>query len=294
MKISRKRIAILFHQNDRHRDVSCYAVTHLSEFWREDGHDVILLFGAGRFVRADLIIVHVNLSVVPDEYLDFARRYPIVLNGAVRDIRKRTISQNLVTRDDEWTGPVIVKSDLNYAGYPERTLGRSWLARRFRPVRRARRLLSRLRGLPLVFEDPSDYRLYNSPREVPERFYSDERIVVERFLPEIEDGHYHTRIYQFLGDRGICERIIARSPVVNDASSVRVETIAPDPEIIEWRHRLQFDYGKLDYVINNGRVVLLDANKTTGASNPTDPDALRAARRYRADGLYSYFKSGSS
>ena len=55
------------------------------------------------------------------------------------------------------------------------------------------------------------------------------------------------------------------------------------------RQELGFDYGKFDYVVHDGRPVLLDANKTTGAAGlPLTPE-LVAARRYRAEGLYSFF-----
>jgi len=41
---------------------------------------------------------------------------------AGRDIRKSAFSRNLVRPGDGWDGPVIVKSDLNCAGRPERLL----------------------------------------------------------------------------------------------------------------------------------------------------------------------------
>ena len=72
---------------------------------------------------ADLVLLHVNLSVVPDEYLELASRYPIVVNGKAKDIRKSTYSTLRVTRDDPYAGPVIVKSNLNYAGVPEAIQG---------------------------------------------------------------------------------------------------------------------------------------------------------------------------
>ena len=86
---------MLFHREDRHYDPSRYIVHRLADYWREDGHDVVYLFGVKRFVPADLVLVHVNLSVVPDEYLEFAGRYPIALNRHIRDIRKTTVSANL-------------------------------------------------------------------------------------------------------------------------------------------------------------------------------------------------------
>ncbi len=125
-----KRIAVLFHRREPRENISSYIVDHLARFWREDGHEVTYVFGTRQFVPADLVFVHVNLSVVPDEYLQFAARYPVAVNGRIRDIRKSSISRNLLRPDDAWSGPVIVKSDLNYAGIPERMLRESWLQRR--------------------------------------------------------------------------------------------------------------------------------------------------------------------
>ena len=51
------------------------------------------------------------------------------------------------------------------------------------------------------------------------------------------------------------------------------------------------DYGKLDFLVNNGEVVLLDVNKTTGASRYMDDEHRRKMRRYQAEGLYFYFSS---
>ena len=95
---------MLFHEGDRHRNPSEYIVHHLAEFWREDGHTVSYVYGLKRFVPADIVLVHVNLSVVPSDYLEFASRYPLVLNGKIRDIRKSSFSKNLV-RPGSWDGP---------------------------------------------------------------------------------------------------------------------------------------------------------------------------------------------
>jgi hypothetical protein len=114
----KRRIAILVLKEQRKVDRP-YMIHDYSAFWREAGHDVVTLYGVDEFVPADALIVHVDLSVVPDEYLEFASRYPVVLNGRVKDIRKRAISRHLVTRGDSYRGPVIVKSDLNFAGASE-------------------------------------------------------------------------------------------------------------------------------------------------------------------------------
>ena len=116
----KKTIAVLFHESRRDRGPRDYAIGALARFWRRDGHRVVFLYGVEKFVPADLVVVHVDLSVVPQEYLDFAARYPAAVNGGVRDVRKSSFSRNRLAAEDSWDGRVIVKSNLNYAGIPER------------------------------------------------------------------------------------------------------------------------------------------------------------------------------
>ena len=72
------------------------------------------------FVEADVALLHAGQSLVPDTLRRLADRYPRVLNGSVLDIRKRTFSRMMVDRHDGAAhGPVIVKTDWNYAGAPE-------------------------------------------------------------------------------------------------------------------------------------------------------------------------------
>ena len=293
--MSSRRIAVLFHREDRHYDPARYIVHTLAECWREDGHDVAYLYGVDRFVPADLVLVHVNLSVVPDEYLEFAGRYPIALNHRIRDIRKRSISMQLVHAGDGWGGAVIVKTDLNYGGTPERVFKRTWLERKWRPARRVRRAMERMGNRDAIIADSFDYPIFDSIDDVPGEWLRRDGIVIEKFLPELEDGRYHVRAYQFLGDRWTCMRVSATSPVVKTTADARIEEVEPHPEVVAWRERLGMDYGKLDYVVCEGQVVLLDVNKTTGAARPSNTSAymqgeqLEHQRRYRAEGLYSYF-----
>lgn len=286
-----RHIAVLFHERDGQRDPSSYLVHHLAEFWREDGHEVTYLFGPRRFVPADLVLVHVNLSVVPDEYLEFAARYPIVLNGRIRDIRKSTISTNLVRPGDGWDGPVIVKSNLNYAGEPERYLRQTPIERRWRVLRGLRRTAGRLGGEHSPFHESRDYQVFERAADVPARWFANRHVVVERFRPEVEDGFYYVRIYMFLGDRWSCTRVGTRNPVVKSDPDARTESVEPASEIVAWRRKFGMDYGKLDYVVNDAEVVLLDVNKTTGASQYMDDEKRRVMRRHQAEGLYSCFLS---
>lgn len=280
------RIAVLFHELDRRRDLAVYSVYHLAQFWREAGHDVRFLFGPRDYAPADLGFLHVDLSVVPDAYIELAARYPRTVNGRVKDIRKSAFSRNLIGPGDAWDGPVIVKSDLNCAGRPERLLREPAWVRAHALTRRAAWYLRRLSAAP-PFDDSRDYRLYAHRAEVPPRYFRDRRYVVEKFLPEIADGLYHTRIFQFLGDRWTCTRLSAPAPIVNASAAVRTADVEPHPEILSWRRRLHLDYGKLDYVEREGTIELLDVNKTTGAVR-AHPD-LRALRQHRAEGIESFF-----
>ena len=270
-----RRIAILFHETDRHIDLSGYSITQLAPHWQRDGHEVFPVFGIQEFIPADLAIVHVDLSVVPEDYLAFANRYPIALNGKVRDIRKSTFSSNLVKHGDDWRGPVIVKSERNYAGHPE-----------------VRRGIPRLdgKGLYPVFQSTMDYKVFDRIQDVPDEDFECPDLVVQRFLPETEDGLFHIRMYQFLGDQSSCMRLGANEPIVKSGNKVFSESIAPHPDIIEMRRKLNFDYGKFDYVIHHGEAILLDLNKTTGTAPQATPQ-IEANRRITAQGLYSYFQA---
>jgi len=212
MNTAPRTIAILFHENNRKRDLSGYAITFLAKFWRQDGNRVRYLFGTRKFVPADLLLIHVDLSIVPDEYLEFASRYPIALNRAVKDIRKSRVSTNLVRRSDSYSRHVIVKSDLNYGGSPEQILRRNssrWtrlLPNRFGPDN----------GDSSSFEASSGYRIYDSLAQVPRAYLERNDVVVEKFLPEKEENLFFIRHYEFLGDRSTSTLLASREPIVND------------------------------------------------------------------------------
>ena len=283
-------IALLFHEFER--NPAQYIVHHLAGFWRDAGHDVKYLFGTRRFEPADIILVHVNLSVVPERYLRFASRYPKALNGAIADVRKSRLSTLLLQQGDQWPGPVIVKSDLNYGGLPEKTLGRSWLERRSSFARRLRAAIERrLPNSNTPFSESAQYKVLDSISDVPPAWFSARDVVVEKFLPEMENGLYHLRIHQALGDRSSCFRLASGSPIVKAGNSIGGIDVDPHPEVIEWRRQLGLDYGKIDYVVIDGTPILLDVNKTTGANGTyLDSDDVRRRRQHLAEGLYTFFR----
>ena len=96
-----------------------YLIEGLFKPWREMGHSGHVVRGVPSAIDADVVIVHTDLSVVPDEYIKFAAQFPVGINRNATDIRKRLVSRALLKPGDEWDGPVIVKSDLNCSGAPE-------------------------------------------------------------------------------------------------------------------------------------------------------------------------------
>ena len=90
-----------------------------------------------------------------------------------------------------------------------------------------------------------------------------------------------------LGPSQTTARIASQSPIVSTGNHCRVESIEPDPAIVAARHAMAFDYGKFDYVLHEGRPVLLDVNKTTGAAARRDA-SLEEERRRRAVGIHAF------
>ena len=164
-----KSIALIFHENEWKYTLRRFAIWHLADIWRRENIKVILLFGVRKFVPADVAFLHVDLSLVPESYIDFARRYPVIVNGRIRDIRKSRYSEQKVNPDDGYKGPVIVKSALNYAGQPERKLlGTAFSRLALRITSRLPSHGSKKKSSRLRFRSPRDYQIYEKSSDVPQ------------------------------------------------------------------------------------------------------------------------------
>lgn len=247
-----------------------YLIARLTKHWQDDGF--ALSTGPLRRLERGLGLLHVNKTRVPAALVPELEPGARLLNGQVLDISKRRISAQRLEGPGDWDGPVIVKTDDNYYGLPE---GRGQRPRLLRHLPWRWR-----RELPL-----DDYPVLPSARKVPGWVWQRRDLVVERFLPEREGAHYVLRQWIFFGDRGIVYRMLAESPVVKSQKVVSYEAgfEPPPPEIAEARERLGFDFGKFDYVLYEGRPVLLDANKTPAMGGKRE-DRMR----YLADGLRSF------
>jgi hypothetical protein len=182
---------------------------------------------------------------------------------------------------DDWDGPVIVKADLNCGGYAEYLSSLTGLRR----LRAVRAVAMRLGAVPTW----RDYRVFERLADVPASMLENPALVVERFLPEMEGGLYRVHMYQFLGDGERCARLASREPVFKADTSMTASVVEPHAAARAWREELGLDYGKIDYTVRNGEVILLDANKTTGNAAYLDPGTLAAERRRQANGIHAYF-----
>jgi len=258
-------ILILTHEYDEFPNAA-YLIKGLIRPWQEMGHRVQVSRGLPRSADADIVVQHADLSVLPPDYVEFAKQFPAGVNRNAIDLRKRVVSRHLVASGDSWTGPVIVKSDLNSGGTQERIY--NWKAL----------TLNRPSPCPSPHLFTS-YPIYASQAEVPDSVWADPSLVVERFLPERDEKGYWVRFWIFLGDVERCNRICGPDPVVKGANMITIEPI-PVPEVLRAeRERLGFDYGKFDFVDHEGEIVLLDANRTpTGAAVISDYQAKQGAK----------------
>jgi hypothetical protein len=193
---------------------SPYMLNLMRPEWERSGWRVLDVSGCSRRVAADVAFLHVDLSLVPKSYQNFAAGYPIAINGDVIDIRKTSYSRNRIRPGDGFEGPVIVKTTLNYAGIPE-------LMHRY-PRRSLRRLLAH-RGVrfpgsavpkyPYAIRGKEDYRIYPSVREVPGEVFNHPDLIVEKFLPEMHGDRYCLREWYFFGEVSVNHAELSDDPI---------------------------------------------------------------------------------
>ena len=284
------RIVILLHERDREAERRRYQIWGLADIWRSWGIKVVVQRGVDRFVEADMVVNHVDLTVVPPPYVRHMARYAVAINGRCTDISKRLVSRHLVTAGDGWDGPVIIKTDRNYGGELERLILRGRVARlwddlRVRVSRHPWRIRRRLSS--------HNYTVVESLRAVPEDVWHNPHLVIERFLPEREGELYAVRKLTFFGDRWISRRVASALPVIKSGNTVHVEDVEPHPEVFAEARRLGLDRGRLDSVIHGGRAVVLDANRTNTMGSVTPQRSLETYRRL-APGLRFFWPPRTS
>ncbi|TGP69455.1 hypothetical protein EN870_33425, partial [bacterium M00.F.Ca.ET.227.01.1.1] len=102
------RIAVITHEFDRFqsrrglllRRDSPYMLFDLLEELKRRGHSVHVLAGTAARPEADIAVLHVDATVTPAEYVEYARAFPFCLNIGAADISKRRVSGAVIGRGD--------------------------------------------------------------------------------------------------------------------------------------------------------------------------------------------------
>jgi hypothetical protein len=205
------------------------------------GHRVRRLCGLSQPADADLAILHVDATIVPQAYVDYAARFPFCLNLAVADISKCRISQALLSDGGGWSGPVIVKSNLNHHGLPEA----------LQSARRAPRP-------PAAFSGRA--------RNAPPRGFRRTRRRASRASRKARSGggqiHARNRRRWFrhphLGVLRDARTLRALCLAQRRGETIRREPVPVPDEMRLLRQKLGFDYGKFDFV-KSVRSMLVEA-----------------------------------
>jgi hypothetical protein len=281
------RIAVITHEYDRFqsrrgillRKDSPYMLFDILAELERRGHSVRILRGPSTRHDADIAVLHVDATVTPADYVDYARGFPLCLNLGATDISKRRISGAIIEGNDGWAGAVIVKSNLNHWGTPEQDLNRQ----------------SARAGKAVPFPGVktfAQYRIHASLAEVPQDVLKRPDLVVEKFIHEPEPDGFAARFWIFCGDRERCTRYVSPQSLVKGDDTIRREPVPVPDELRALRRQLGFDYGKFDFVVHDGRAVLLDANKTPGRARNLSK-IVAAGTANLADGFESLIRGAA-
>jgi len=234
------------------------------------GHDCHVTTGPKPH-PGDIALLHVDASVVPEEYLALAAHYEATINFAATDITKRRISSLRLAPGDDWSGPVIVKSNLNSEGKPE--------------VAHNRLAEIRKRAMPHPGAMRTPYRIFNHRDEVDDADWQDPSLIVEKFITEPDaSGGFAFRTWVFMGSRERCTRFVGPKPIGKANDAVENKPVDVPPELRAERERLGFDFGKFDWIMHDGHAVLIDANRTPGTARSIE-SFISAGSKNLADGL---------
>jgi hypothetical protein len=248
-----------------------YRIWLCAEIWRRAGFTVHFEHGPHVPAGADVVIPHVDLSVLPEDYRSVLDAPGLVLNRSMIDIRRRAFSRHLLTPSDGYDGPVIVKTNNNCGGHPERAVlhtrpfaTRLAMAVRTRAREVARMLAARsVHPLTCASTLPTRaYAVFPDARHLPRGVFQNPDLVVEKFLPETDGEYFYLRSYTFLGSEGVAVRSRSRDQVVVGRSGADLEYVPVDERVVAARRALGFDYGKIDYLMHDGEPIIIDLNTT--------------------------------
>ena len=100
------------------------------------------------------------------------------------------------------------------------------------------------------------------------------------------------RVWTFFGNEQRCALWRSKEQQVKSHNVFERSAVDPPRNLAHWQKTLGFEFGKFDFVIHNGREVLLDVNRTPTFPNGGSPNADAAADQL-ARGINSFLDAGS-
>ncbi|WP_424963401.1 hypothetical protein [Ekhidna sp.] len=264
------RIGILIHENQNGFLRFSYLINELIKHWNSKGYKIYILKGANQRPQLDLLINHVDVTKLPPQYCELIQHYPNVINGKTLDISKRNISTQLVSQHSDYQGPVIVKPNRNARGLTDIAMS----------VPNGAVVL---KGELSRAKKNIVYRVFESLQSVPAAYFSNEELVIEKYLPEREGDMFYLRVCILLGDKHISARVGSKSGVIKGVNVISREIVETPQALLDEMKRRGFDYGKVDYGIHQGEIIIYDTNRTPGHSSNNIQNATLLA-----DGIESF------
>jgi hypothetical protein len=267
---------------------SSYLLNYLAIEWARNGYS-ITLSGPKNPPNADLGILHVDMTVVSQDFLDACSAYPVLLNGQFTDNSKRLISKHVISPDCNYSGAVIIKTNANYgglhelrakypAGYPDELVA-------MHPNNSATQW-------SLVQHIPTEsYIVLESIDAVHEEVWTNPYLVVEKFTPEIDaDGLYCMRACLFFGDEEVGLLVKSRSKIIKGRDVIDLQFISgiAPTEVQQFKKDHHMEFGRIDYVIHRGEVVIFDANKTASLSQTSINELSNVLIKPLSQGISNY------
>jgi hypothetical protein len=277
-----KSILIL---RDRPSKPMSYVIDHYTLCWKNAGYRVINHIGLANIPVADIVIVHIDLTVIPKEYVALINGLHRVINGKILDISRQRFSKLLLSKNDNYTGPVIVKTNANYGGIldcqytpflsniiKEKRLSNKQQLHIFRfflfksiVKNRFLRILNKWDTIESL--NPLEYPIFRNIKSVPYGIWKNNNLIIEPFISSLENGLFYAHYYIFFGDKEISGRISSPDPIVKFNNCVSDEEVPVPDEVKQWRKDLKIDYGRFDYLVVGGKYFLIDVNKTEGGGD---------------------------
>jgi hypothetical protein len=279
MKKVGKKSIVLLHEGYGRVGEGGYLINLMRPIWESWGCRMLEVQAHMEWPEAGGAFVHVDLTPVPEAFTEQAARYRFQWNVEARDITKENVCENLVRMGDGYERPVIVKTNLNHAGIPERNrivnrnnrLRHSWRGR-FLPGWCA----SHLEEEPLCLSK-DNYRVFRTVKDVPPGLRESPDWVMQSFCCEPLEGGYALREYYFLGDAEYVRTEIGDDPAFTSGLVVEESAGSVPEELRALRRRLGLDYRKIDYVMKEGKPFVFDVNKTVGVRSLDSPAGEKVA-----------------